>query len=257
MINRNDILKYQDKAFYDNEFVIYYQPKYNQSTGVLVGAEALTRWDSKELGFLSPVQFIPIFEEDDTITRLDLYVFEKICRFLNRCKNNDYYIAPISVNITRRDIFSDNFLEKLDEIINRYDTDTNNIIIEITESSAIDSTDSINKIIKELHDRGFKVAMDDFGKGYSSLNVLRNLDIDEIKIDMNFIRGNIGDKGGIILSSIVNMAKWLQLPIVVEGVETVEQSEFLISIGCNYVQGFFFLNQFLKKNTLTSYLLQL
>ena len=108
--NRANILKYKDKAFYDDEFVVYYQPKYNQSTGVLVGAEALTRWFSKEMGFVAPDKFITVFEEDDTITRLDLFVFEKVCRLLAKCKENNYYLAPISVNLTRRDIFSDGFI---------------------------------------------------------------------------------------------------------------------------------------------------
>ena len=239
-ITRSNVLKYKDQAFFDNEYVVYYQPKYNQSTGMLVGAEALTRWVSKEMGFVSPADFISVFEEDDTITRLDLYVFEKICRFLSECKEKNYYMAPVSVNLTRRDIFSDGFLGKLDRIVEKYNIDTSYINIEITESSALGSTESINRVIKEFHARGYHVAMDDFGKGYSSLNVLRNLDIDEIKIDIEFIRGEIGDKGGIILSSIVNMAKWLQLPVIAEGVETVEQSDFLKSIGCNYVQGFLF-----------------
>ena len=239
-INRAAILKYKEKAFFDNEFVVYYQPKYNQSTGVLVGAEALARWNSKEMGFVSPNDFIDVFEEDDTITRLDLYILEKVCRFLSDCKANNYYLAPVSINITRRDIFSDGFLEKIDSITKKYDINPSLINIEITESSALGSTEAINRIIKGLHERGYLVAMDDFGKGYSSLNVLRNLDIDEIKIDMEFISGSIGDKGGIILSSIVNMAKWLQLPIIVEGVETIDQSEFLKSIGCNYVQGYLF-----------------
>lgn len=238
-INRNNVLKYKDKAFAENEFVVYYQPKYNQITGVL-GAEALTRWFSKEMGFVSPGEFIPVFEEDDTITKLDLYVFEEICRFLSECKEKKHYMAPISVNITRRDLFSDGFVEKLDRITEKYKVEGKYINIEITESSALGNTESINEIIREFHKRGYCVAMDDFGKGYSSLNVLRNLDIDEIKIDMEFIRGAIGDKGGIVLSSVVNMAKWLQLPIVAEGVETEEQAEFLRSIGCEYVQGFLF-----------------
>ena len=200
----------------------------------------MTRWISREMGFVSPAEFIPVFEENDTIIKLDLFVFEEVCKLLSECKENGGYMAPISVNLSRRDIFSDNLFNELDRITGIYNVDCRYINIEITETSALGSTESINKIISQFHDRGYHVAMDDFGKGYSSLNVLRNLDIDEIKIDMEFIHGSIGDKGGIILSSVVNMAKWLQLPIVVEGVETEEQSEFLKSIGCNYVQGFLF-----------------
>lgn len=111
IINRNNILKYKEKAFIDGEYVVYYQPKYNLDTGVMIGAEALTRWFSKEMGIVSPDQFIPVFEEDDSIIKLDLYVFEKICRFLAKCKENKYYMAPISVNLTRRDLFSDGFIE--------------------------------------------------------------------------------------------------------------------------------------------------
>lgn len=239
-VNRSSILKYREKAFYDREFIVYYQPKYNQSTGVMIGAEALARWNSKEMGLVNPGDFIPVFEEDDSITKLDLYVFEKVCQLLSECTKRGYYMAPISVNLTRRDLFSDGFLEKFDRIVGKYDIDPFYINIEITESLALGSTESINKIIKEFHERGYHVAMDDFGKGYSSLNVLRNLDIDEIKMDMNFINGSIGDKGGIILRSVINMAKWLELPIIIEGVETEEQSEFLKSIGCNYVQGYLF-----------------
>lgn len=240
MVTRNNILKYREKAFSEEEYVVYYQPKYNQYTGMLVGAEALVRWKSPEMGFVSPGQFIPVFEEDDTITKLDLYVFEKICCLLKECKDKDYYLAPISINFTRMDFFSEGFLDKLDRIAERYNTDCRNITVEITESSALGNTECVNQIIHDLHQRGYRVAMDDFGKGYSSLNVLRNLDIDEIKIDMGFISGEVGDKGGIILRSVINMAKWLQLPLIMEGVETVEQSDFLKSIGCSYVQGFLF-----------------
>lgn len=226
VISREDILKHKDKAFFDGEFVIYYQPKYNQSTGALVGAEALTRWFSKELGLVSPNRFIPVFEEDDTITKLDLYIFECVCRLLSMCEEKRYYMAPISVNLTRRDIFTDGFIDRLEEIASSYNVDRHYINLEITESSALGSVDSVNKVIRELHACGYHVAMDDFGKGYSSLNLLRNIDIDEIKIDMDFIRGTIGDRGGIILSSVIRMAKWLQLPVIVEGVETKEQPDF-------------------------------
>lgn len=254
-INRQSVVNYKDKAFFDGEFCVYYQPKFNQSTGVLVGAEALARWTSEELGFVSPAQFIPVFEEDDTITKLDLLVFEEVCRLLAECREKNYYMAPISVNFSRRDIFCDDIFDRLDSIAGKYNVDCSYITIEITESSALGSTESINRIIGRLHDRGYRVAMDDFGKGYSSLNVLRNLNIDEMKIDMGFIHGSIGDKGGIILSSVVNMAKWLQLPIVVEGVETEEQSDFLKSIGCRYVQGFLFSKPVTREeylNTLSS-----
>ncbi len=120
------------------------------------------------------------------------------------------------------DFLSDGFLEQLDKITERYETDCSYITVEITESSALGNTECVNQIIHDLHQRGYRVAMDDFGKGYSSLNMLKNLDIDEIKIDMGFISGDVGNKGGIILRSIVNMAKWLQIPLIMEGVETIE-----------------------------------
>ena len=240
VITRNNILKYKDKAFSEEEYVVYYQPKYNQYTGMLVGAEALARWQSPEMGFVVPGQFIPVFEEDETITRLDLYVFEKICCLLKESKENNYYLVPISINFRRKDFFSEDFLEKLDRITEHYGIDCSNITVEITETSALGNADIMNQIIHELHQRGYRVAMDDFGRGYSSLNMLKNLDIDEIKIDMGFIDGEVGNKGGIILRSVIEMTKWLQIPLVMEGVETIEQSDFLKSIGCSYVQGFLF-----------------
>ncbi len=244
---RNDMLGEQEisgimgKALEEEQFILYYQPQYNHSTGMLVGAEALVRWMHPEKGMISPGVFIPIFEKNGFITQLDLYVFEQVCRFVRSCMDKELPIVPVSSNFSRHDIFMPDFVEKLEEIRKKYNVPTKHLRIEITESVVVGGSQHANEIIRSLHRCGYIVEMDDFGSGYSSLNVLKDIELDIIKLDMMFLSTDSDTKkGGTILSSMVRMAKWLGMPVIAEGVEHVEQADFLRSIGCDCIQGYLY-----------------
>jgi diguanylate cyclase (GGDEF)-like protein len=243
MLGEHEIIGMMAGALSDRQFIVYYQPQYNHSNKMLIGAEALVRWNHPEKGLVSPAVFIPLFEKNGFITALDLYVFEEVCRFLRRCIDNNCSIVPISSNFSRYDIFESDFIDKIEEIRKKYDIPAKYLRIEITESAVVGGSNYINEVIGELHKYGYIIEMDDFGSGYSSLNVLKNIDLDIIKLDMKFLshsKGNGDKKSGTIISSIVRMAKWLSMPVIAEGVETVEQADFLSSIGCDSIQGFLY-----------------
>lgn len=244
---RNDLLSEQEisgimeEALEKEQFLVYYQPQYNHATGGLVGAEALVRWRHPERGLVSPGLFIPIFERNGFITKLDLYVFGHVCAFLRKCMDQNLPIVPISSNFSQYDIFQPRFVEKLEELRMKYDVPVKYLRVEITESAIVGGSDRVNEIVKRLRECGYVVEMDDFGSGYSSLNVLREVDLDVIKLDMLFLSEKANNnRGGTIISSIVRMAKWLDMPVIAEGVETMGQADFLKSIGCEYIQGYLY-----------------
>ncbi len=241
MIGEQEIIGMMANALAEKQFVVYYQPQYNHSTGMLLGAEALVRWAHPEMGLVSPGIFIPIFEKNGFITKLDLYVFEEVCIFLRKCIDNGKVAVPISTNFSRNDIFQPDFPESLEAIRKKYDIPVRLLRVEITESAVMGSSKYTNEVVRKLHDYGYVVEMDDFGSGYSSLNVLKDIELDVIKLDMMFLyEQSDSNKGGTILSSIVRMAKWLGIPVIAEGVETVGQADFLRSIGCDYIQGYLY-----------------
>lgn len=240
-MNKNEILNCAEKAFDEEQFCVYYQPQFNHSNGRIVGAEALVRWIHPEYGMMSPGDFIPVFESNGYITKLDLYVFEKICTFLSRCiKENVKNIVPISLNVSRCDIHCDYFIDEMEVIRKKYEVPMKFLRVEITESAIQSDNDYLARAVEEFHSFGYIVEMDDFGSGYSSLSVLKDVKVDVIKLDMNFLRGEMGGRGGIIISSVVRMANWLGTPVIVEGVETVEQDDYVKSIGCDYIQGYLY-----------------
>ena len=234
MLEKKQICDLFEQAIQEGQYIAFFQPQYNQSTGMMIGAEALVRWRHPELGLIPPSVFIPVLEENKMITRLDLYVFEYTCRFIRKCLDENLHIIPISTNFSRHDIFIENFVEQLEEIRKKYDVPVRFLRVEITESVAVKGEENVNNVVAKLHQYGYIVEMDDFGSGYSSLNVLKDVDFDIIKMDMKFLSSQ-SKRGGIILSSIVRMAHWLCLPIIAEGVETTEQLDFLRSIGCEYI----------------------
>lgn len=242
LITEQEISGLMRTALAEEQFVVYYQPQYNHTTGMLVGAEALVRWLHPERGLVSPGIFIPIFEKNGFITKLDMYVFEKACIFLRKCMDNNIHMVPVSINLTRYDIFSPDFIDSLENIRRKFDVPSKYIRIEITESAALGNSEFINDAVHKLHSFGYIVEMDDFGSGYSSLNILKDIDFDIIKLDMKFLEKEHGEsnRGGTILSSVVRMVNWLGLPVIAEGVETVKQADFLGSIGCDYIQGYLY-----------------
>ncbi len=251
LLGEQEIVGMMANALAEKQFIVYYQPQYNHSTGMLVGAEALVRWLHPEQGLISPGVFIPIFEKNGFITNLDLYVFEQVCVFLRKCIDNRWFIVPISTNFSRYDIFLPNFAERLESIRAKYDIPVKYLRVELTESAMVGGAQYTNEIIQKLHHFGYIVEMDDFGSGYSSLNVLKDIELDIIKLDMQFLAETAqSNKGGTILSSIVRMAKWLSMPVIAEGVENVEQADFLRSIGCDYIQGYLYSRPLPEENYL-------
>jgi len=228
------------QAFENKEFVPYFQPQYNNYTGMLVGAEALSRWIHPQRGMISPSAFIPALEENHLITKLDLFVFEQVCAFQKKCINENSHIVPISVNLSWEDIYQEGFIEKLEAIRKDYEVPVKNIRIEITESIAAQGKMAAKNIVDKFHQYGYVLELDDFGSGYSSLNILKDIDYDVLKLDMSFLSDDMSGRGGTIVSSIVRMAKWLNMPVICEGVETQTQFDFMKSIGCEYTQGYLF-----------------
>ncbi len=230
---------FEDAINYEHIFVSY-QAQINHTTGRMVGAEALMRWKHPLYGMQYPTDFIPVLEKNDLIYRADLHIFEMVCRFQKKCLDERIPMIPISVNMSRYDIYNHEYVDAIEAIRRKYDVPVKFLRIEVTESSAIGGMELVSSVLKKLHSFGYLVEMDDFGSGYSSLNILKDLDVDIIKLDMTFMSGDIGGRGGAIISSIVQMAKWLNTPVIAEGVETVEIADYLNSIGCNYIQGYLY-----------------
>ncbi|MCR5505940.1 MAG: GGDEF domain-containing phosphodiesterase [Bacilli bacterium] len=230
------------KAFQNREITFYLQPQCRISTGRIVGAEALARWIKPDGTIVQPNSFIPLLEKYGFIVDLDKYIWEQVCIEIKKWMDQGNTPIPISVNISRIDIFTIDVLQFFKEITAKYNIPHKYLKLEITESAYSETTGTIGTLVNELREEGFVVLMDDFGSGYSSLNMLSNLRVDAIKLDAKFLHIQDADyeKGIHILESVVNMAKQIALPIIVEGVETEDQCEFLEDIGCRYVQGFYF-----------------
>ncbi|MCR5303315.1 MAG: EAL domain-containing protein [Lachnospiraceae bacterium] len=239
-MSASEIVRNFDEAIRNDDIYAVYQPQFNHSTGRMMGAEALIRWRHPSYGTQYPSDFIPVLEENDLIIDADLHIFDLVCRFQKNCIDNNLPVIPISVNMSRHDIFNKNYVDEIERIRTRYGIPVKYLRVEITETSAIGGTELVTSVMNKLHEYGYLVEMDDFGCGYSSLNILKDLPVDIIKLDMKFLSGDVGGRGGIIIGSIVQMAKWLNTPVIAEGVETREQADFMKSIGCNYIQGYYY-----------------
>ncbi len=237
-----EIVSYFEAALKNNHIYVCYQPQVNYTNDRIVGAEALIRWEDPQCGLQLPGDFIPVLENNDLILKADLFVFEEVCKFQRRCLDEGLYAVPISVNMSRYDINeSFSYLDSIEAIRKKYDIPVYYLRIEITENFAFDGVELISKVLEKLHEAGYVVEMDDFGTGYSSLNILKDLKVDVIKFDMRFLSDNMGVRGGKIINSMVQMAKWLNTPVIAEGVETLEQADFMQSIGCYYIQGYLYM----------------
>ncbi|MPM50802.1 Phytochrome-like protein cph2 [bioreactor metagenome] len=240
--SKNSIEKSLNKALKKDEFDIYLQPKYNSESDSIVGAEGLARWNNRNNDAVSPEVFIPILERNKDIVKLDMYMFEEACKIISRWSKNNVKLVPISINISKITMVeNNNFIADLKNIIKKYNVDTRFLEIELTERIMFIETNKIVYIIKEIKKLGMKVSLDDFGAGYSSLNILKDLPIDIIKLDKVFLdKRDIPESGKIVIKNIINMANELGLEVVAEGVEFPEQSQFLKSVGCEVVQGYLY-----------------
>ena len=223
------------------QFTVYLQPKYSLRNDGLAGAEALVRWIHPQLGFMSPGEFIPLFEKNGFITHLDRYVWEYVCAMLRDWKNKGYPSIPVSINVSRADMYQEFLPETLLGLIKEYGLEPAQLHLELTESAYTENPEQILTTVDKLRELGFIVEMDDFGSGYSSLNMLNQMKVDILKLDMKFIQSETAkptEKG--ILQFIITLARWLNMSVVAEGVETHAQLERLQEVGCDYVQGYFF-----------------
>lgn len=229
------------RALREEQFDVYFQPKYDLESGKMVGAEALARWNHPVKGLLSPGDFIPIFEKNGFITELDMYVWDKCCQFISQWKEKYDMSIPISVNVSRKDIYKQNLPEILRDIVNRYGISTDLLHLEITESAYTENPEQLILIVGQLKKEGFVIEMDDFGSGYSSLNMLAELPIDILKLDMKFLQ-NKGEDSKIenIMSAVVELAKKINLHVIAEGVEVEKQISMLKAMKCDMVQGYFY-----------------
>ena len=240
MIEEQMIVRNMEYALHEGQFFINLQPIYDVTTNGIAGAEALVRWQYNK-GLISPGKFIPIFEKNGFIVRLDRFVWEEACKVLRAQIDAGLTPVPISVNLSRLNFYSQDLLEFLQSLIKKYELPTNLLKLEITESAYMDNPHQLIAMVRAFRGQGFSVLMDDFGSGYSSLSMLKDLPVDVLKIDMAFVQEvDKSSRAGAILESIVELGKHLRMDVVVEGVETKEQVDFLSKIGCHHIQGYYF-----------------
>lgn len=228
-----------ESALREDRIELFLQPKCNIRTGKIVGAEALARWRHPERGIVAPGEFIPLIERNGLVRSLDLRVWEKTAAWIRGLIDEGVQPVPVSVNVSRADIYLVDVAAELHALVERYGIDPSLIEVEITESAYSERPDRIVAAFDALAERGFTVLMDDFGSGYSSLNMLKDINVDVLKIDMRFLdRDDRRSKD--IMESVIRMARWLDLPVIAEGVETREQVNFLLDVGCSYAQGYYY-----------------
>lgn len=231
-----------NQAFDNNEFCFYLQPKCNAETGAIVGAEALVRWNHPEYGLVSSGEFIPLLERESMVTRFDLFIWRSVCEMLSRWDGEGRNLVPVSVNVSMTDIEAIDVARVLGDLLDRFSIDARLLQVEITESAIAHNMDVVEETIRDLHARGIAVLMDDFGSAYSSLNMLKDINVDAIKLDMKFVDLNADNaaKGLKIIESVIDMAYQLRLSIIAEGAQTAEQVSKLRELGCMYIQGYYF-----------------
>ena len=241
ILRERDLENVMPAALDDNEFVCFIQPKYGARTRRIEGGEALIRWKSSEYGFIFPDEFIPVSEKTGFVVELDFFILEEVCKAMRRWIDKGHTPVVISVNQSRLHMSHDDYIWRLREIVDKYAIPYEYIELEITETVFTENADLLLKIMQKLHEIGFKLSIDDFGSGYSSLNMLKDMPADVVKIDREFFNGTVNsDKGRAVITTVVDLAKKLQMHVISEGVETLDQVEFLDEINCDMIQGYYF-----------------
>ena len=236
------IVKNMKEALESGQFIIYLQPKYDMRDCSIIGAEALARWMHPKDGLISPGDFIPLFERNGFILQLDEYIWELACKTLREWLDKGYQPVPLSVNVSRLHLYDTDFCDKLLALINKYDLPPELLELEITESAYTENPQTLYGIMDRLQEAGFLFSMDDFGSGYSSLNILKDIPVNLVKIDLNFLqqaRRGI-DVGRDILKGTIQLIHNIDLPVIAEGVESAEQAQFLLNAGCVHAQGYYY-----------------
>ena len=241
LLREKAITDAMETALAEKQFEVYFQPKYSLNDNCMAGAEALVRWNHPEWGFMSPGEFIPLFEKNGFIPRLDQYVWEQACAHLRDWGEKGYPLLPVSVNVSRADVYQTHLADTLLDLTRKYGVDPAYLHLEITESAYAENPTQIISTVEELRRLGFVIEMDDFGSGYSSLNMLSQMKLDILKLDMKFIQNEMEKlTEQSILNDVISMAHRMRLRVVAEGVETREQAYRLQTVGCDYAQGYFF-----------------
>ena len=241
VLSEQQLTNSMEEALLQRQFEVYYQPVVDLNTGDVVSAEALVRWNHPEKGMVSPGFFIPFFEHNGFIIKLDAYIREEVCRNMMELRRRGLKNIPVSVNVSRLEFYDPNLCRSIIDLTERYRLEPQMMRLEITESAYTDNPQQLLAAMKELQNYGFQVLMDDFGSGYSSLNMLKDVPVDILKMDMKFLEDQgISGRGPEILASLVRMAKKLGMRTIAEGIETKEQGDFLRSVGCEYGQGYYY-----------------
>ena len=227
-------------AIDNHEFILFLQPKFNTKTEKIVGAEALIR-KFKNGKMIMPHDFIPEYEKTGIITRLDMFVLEEICKLQKKWRESNLPLLPISMNESRHHLKNKNHIQELKAIVDKYEADSRLIELEMTETTVVEDIEVAKKAANSVKKLGFVVSMDDFGTGYSAFNILKDIEIDILKIDREFFQNlENNTRAQIIIETIINMCKKLKIITVAEGIETKEQVNFLKEIGCDMIQGYYF-----------------
>ena len=240
---RQKLIGDMQDAIDNRDFIVYYQPKYRiqGEKPVLTSAEALIRWKHRELGMLSPGVFIPLFEENGLIRYVDRFVWREAAAQIKRWKEQYGVSLPVSVNVSRMDIFDPELISKLSALLSEFSLEPHELMLEITESAYADNAEALIETAEALREKGFRIEMDDFGSGYSSLNMLTSIPIDVLKMDMKFIRNMFRDEKSLgLVKLVLDIAGFLEVPVVAEGVEEQRQLDALKKMGCEIVQGYYF-----------------
>ncbi|MCR4924490.1 MAG: EAL domain-containing protein [Lachnospiraceae bacterium] len=241
LVLEQEIVKESESALINEEFYVMFQPIIDSHTREIVSAEALVRWKKKDGSFVSPGVFIPTFEKNGFVTKVDMYVLNRVCAFQADRVRKGKPIVPISVNLSRIDFYDSDLYEHLMAIVERYGLDHRAIKFEVTESAYMDQPQELMEIMNRLRKAEYQILMDDFGSGFSSLNMLKDFPVDVLKIDMKFMDSiDVSERASNILYSIIRMAKSIDMQIVAEGVETLNQYEMLKSMDCDCIQGYYF-----------------
>ena len=241
MVQDQMIVRDMEAALRENQFRIFLQPVYNVKTDSVESAEALIRWFHPINGMVSPGKFIPVFERNGFIVKTDRFVWEEVCKFIKQQREETGQVIPVSVNVSRLNFYNLDLLEFLLGLLEKYDLESWMLKLEITESAYTDNPHQLMSIIKAFREEGFPVLMDDFGSGYSSLNMLKNLPVDVLKVDMAFVRElEESERAYMILKFIMMLARELGMDVIVEGVETKKQLDYLVSLGADKIQGYYF-----------------
>lgn len=241
ILREQEIESQMKYALKNMQFEVWMQPQFNHYSRACIGAEALIRWRHPKNGLIQPGEFIPVFEKNGFIYEVDKYVWEAVCKQQRAWMDAGKDPLPISVNISRYDIMHSDLVEVINQLVEKYNIPVDLLRLEITESAFAVNGDDVIHVVEELIKEGFTVEIDDFGSGYSSLNTLKDVPAQVLKLDMRFFKGQENsERGGNIIESVVRMAKWLGMSVIAEGVEQKEQADYLLSIGCNYIQGYYY-----------------